>query len=307
MSPTPFIAALRTRLRLLYGLALLGIASPWLSRAAEASPTLAWLADLVTHWQFVFVTLAMLAAGLAWRGLARLAAIAALAPALAGLWWLMPPLAPTADTPGSQRLRLLTANVHLDTTDPRALLTWARSQQVDVLMLQEISPAYAQALDTLAGDYPFRHLAPRDDPFGLGLLSRHPLREVRIDAGPGRIPMLLATVDAPGGAVPVIVAHPFPPLSAEAHRNRADTIRQLDRLAEASPALVIAGDLNASPWSSAFAGVQGLRIASRGLPTWHGVLPIDHVLVGRDWPQQRATRAPPMASDHRGLFVELVR
>ncbi len=298
---------LRNRLRLLYGLALLGIASPWLSRAVQPMPILAWLTDLATHWQYAYVTLGMLAAGLAWRGPARLAAITMMAPGLIGLWWLMPPLAPRADVPGTPRLRLVTANVHVGTRDPGELLAWVRSLQAEVVLLQEINPAYAQALEAQAGDYPFRHLAPRDDPFGIGLISRHPLQEVNIDAGPGGIPMLRATIDAAAGAIPVVGVHPFPPLSAEAHRERSETIRQLDALAAAEPALVVAGDFNASPWSSGFAGVDHLHIASRGLPTWHGVLPIDHVLVGKAWSQVRASAAPPMGSDHRGLFVEIGR
>ncbi|MCB1886380.1 MAG: endonuclease/exonuclease/phosphatase family protein [Rhodocyclaceae bacterium] len=305
--PGPFSHWLRKRLRLLYGLALLGIASPWLSRALEPRPTLAWLTDLATHWQFAYVTLAMLAAAVAWRGLARLAAVVALAPGLWGLWWLMPPLAPGADAPAAQTLRLVTANVHVGTDEPDALLVWARTQQADVVMLQEINPAFAKALEARAGDYPFRHLAPRDDPFGIGLLSRHPLRDARLEPGPGGLPTLRATVEMPGGPVPVVVVHPFPPLSAETHRERANTVQQLESRASAEASLVVGGDFNASPWSSAFAGVEHLHLASRGLPTWHGVLPIDHVLVGKAWSQARATRAPAMASDHRGLFVELAR
>lgn len=270
-------------------------------------PTVGWLTDLATHWQWLYVPLAMISGIVAWHGLARLGALLVLGAGLFGLWAVMPPLTPEGDRPGTQTIRVITANVHLDTTDPAGLLGWARAQQADVILLQEINPVFAQALDTRATGFPHRHLAPRDDPFGIGVISRHPLSHAAIIEGAGGIPILQATIEMPGGGIPILVTHPFPPLSAAAHCDRADTITQLDALAATTPALIVAGDFNASPWSSVFARVKHLSLASRGLPTWRAVLPIDHVLAGPDWTRLSADRGPAAQSDHRPLMVTLSR
>ena len=307
MTRAAFLQGLRTRLRLLFLLAMVGVLMPLPSRLATDHPTLGWALDLASHWQWLAVPVALLCAVFAWQGLARLAALVVLGLGLLGLGWVMPHQAPAAEGPGPQPLRLVTANVHVGATEPAALLAWAREHDAALILLQEVSPAYAEALARASTDYGHQVLEPRDDPFGLAILSRHPLESTTLVPGPGGIPSLQATVRLPGGPVPIVVAHPFPPLSAAAHQDRAAFVAGLEARAAELPTLVVGGDFNASPWSSAFAGVHHLTLASRGLPTWYGVLPIDHVLVGPAWARVRAERGPAGTSDHRPLFVELRR
>jgi endonuclease/exonuclease/phosphatase (EEP) superfamily protein YafD len=74
--------------------------------------------------------------------------------------------------------------------------------------------------------------------------------------------------------------------------------------------LIVAGDLNATPWSSAFAVAarHGLDRASGLAPTWprrHVGIPIDHVLADTHWRRGEAQRGPDIGSDHLPVRVAL--
>lgn len=277
-------------------------------------PTLAWLLDLAVHWQglwlmLLLVAVVLCALGRAWRWLG----IAALAPLP---WWTASEALP-AGPPGGPGLTVASANVHLKNSDAGPLLRWVRALQADVVVVLEVAPAMAPAL-AAAADYPHQRLLPADNPFGIALLSRHPLRDVkwpRLRAGP---PAVQAIVEAPGGPVHITALHTMPPVVGPAGLVERDLdIDDIARQAAAAglPA-VVAGDLNATAWSS------GLRVAearhfvrAQGLlPTWPVPLasvtgiPIDHVLADRRrWRVVESGRGPDLGSDHRPVYARLGR
>ena len=61
---------------------------------------------------------------------------------------------------------------------PGALTCWLAQEKPDVLVVLEVTAIYAQGLQTLAA-YPHRHIAAQNNPFGIALLSRHPLAHAR--------------------------------------------------------------------------------------------------------------------------------
>jgi endonuclease/exonuclease/phosphatase (EEP) superfamily protein YafD len=76
------------------------------------------------------------------------------------------------------------------------------------------------------------------------------------------------------------------------------------------PTLVV-GDLNATPWSSAFKGL-GLKRAGDLTGTWPAALgafglPLDHVLVSTHWSVAAAHVHGGLGSDHLALIVSLTR
>ena len=203
--------------------------------------------------------------------------------------------------------RVVSANVHYSNRDPAPLLAWAAASNVDLIVVHELHPAYAQAL-LAAPAWPHRHLMPRLDASGIGLLSRWPLREVRQADGEGGIPQLRARVMTPQGEAEVIALHPMPPITLQWQRARNRTFAAL-RPSGKAPALAI-GDYNATPWSNAspilveggwrwFGGLQ---------PTWpHGAwgIPIDAVWGHGPWEVVGHEVGPSIGSDHRPLRVDL--
>ena len=298
------------RLPTLIGLCLFGLCLPlWAAHAPAFGPRLHWLLDLASHWQWLYAqllvtaTLAQLVRTRRWRLLLLL-------PLAALPWWTAAPQAPPAAGVGSS-LSVVAANLHHRERDLRALRDWLASAEPDLVVLTELTRAHAREIEAIGG-YPHRQLAPELGPFGIGLLSRHPLHEAQTRYDADGIPYIAAIIDWRGQSIRVLGVHPMPPLSPHFHQMRDAALRAWATHANALPTGV-AGDLNATPWSSAFAGLaeQGLRRASGLAPTWPSVfaaisgLPIDHVLVSAEWSVLAQARGPDIGADHRPVAVRL--
>ncbi|MDP2747467.1 endonuclease/exonuclease/phosphatase family protein [Pseudomonas sp.] len=292
-------------------LCLLGLLLPLLSHLlADSAGTLAWLIDLASHWQWLFLLGLVVFAGLA---CCRDKRWAVLLLALPLPWLTASAPAPTGE-PQVQLFAVASANVHLDSRNTQGLATWLAQEKPDVVVLLEVSPAYAQGLRTLR-DYPFQHIVAQDSPFGIAVLSRHPLQQVEVVEDAQGIAHIEAQLQWHGQPIGIIALHPMPPLSPQYHSVRNAKLAALATQAAASAIpTVLAGDLNATPWSSAFSGLAqlGLRRASGLAATWPAVLqgvlglPIDHVLVTPHWAVAARQVGPPLGSDHLPVLVRLV-
>lgn len=295
-------------LRLFAGAVLLALLLPWLMLTLPPpTGTLGWALDLVVHWQPVHAALWLVAVALLSGRDRRW--LLALPLALLPLWSASAPLPSSQNPAAAPTLTIASANVRAGNPDPAPLAAWLRAQPVDVVVLVELTPGYADRLqDALADVYPYRDLVPADSPFGIGLLSRHPLSDsARHDSRDG-IPSLAATLDTARGPVRVVAVHPMPPLGPHWQAARDQLLRTLADTAGTQPT-IIAGDLNATPWSTALSKIApGLRRACGLAPTWpsgYFGIPIDHVLAGRGWHRLDCVRGPDIGSDHRPIRATL--
>lgn len=242
------------------------------------------------------------------RGVCALGALAHLAPVLA---WL-PPASPSAPS----ELRLLVANVLTGNQEHRRLLDLVAEERPDVVALLEVDATWLAALAPLAGTYPHRVVEPRDDNFGIALLSRRPLGAAAIvELGPFELPVIDARVE---GAFPVriVVAHPPPPISA-AHAEARDAILvEVAARVAGDPRAVVVGDLNCTPWVAPFrrllrdGALRDSRIGQGNQASWPTRLgplgiPIDHALVGPAVGIGGRRLGPSIGSDHRPLLIGL--
>lgn len=80
-------------------------------------------------------------------------------------------------------LTVMSSNILVGRGDPARILEAARSSDVDVLALQEVTPEAVEALQAAGIDaaYPYSLLAPAPLWNGVALWSRYPLREPRIE------------------------------------------------------------------------------------------------------------------------------
>ena len=216
-----------------------------------------------------------------------------------------------------QRVSVLLANVNVANADYGALLGLVRDASPDIVILQEATPAWAAATAGLRGTLPHAHVEARHDPFGIVVYSRFPLeRAETVLLGAARVPAVVARVNAGGAAFSLVTAHVFPPLPGW-YEGRNEQLESLAALAAlAARPVVLAGDLNASPWSPYFAKFgrdSGLRDARRGfgvLPTWPTYrpalyVPIDHCLVSPDVRVARFSTGAQVGSDHLPIVVTL--
>lgn len=300
--------------RRVYTLALLclfGLLLPLLSNLlADSTGTLAWLIDLASHWQWLFLLGLVVFTGLAYWGDKRWAVLLLALP----LPWLTASAPAPTGEPQAATFSVASANVNLHSRNTQALATWLAQEKPDVVVLLEVSPAYAAGLRTLR-EYPFQRIVAQDSPFGIAVLSRHPLQQVEVIEDAQGIAHIEAQLQWRGLPVGIIALHPMPPLSPRYHRVRNAKLTALAKQAASSAIpTVLAGDLNATPWSSAFSGLAqlGLRRASGLAATWPAVLqgvlglPIDQILVSQHWAVVARQVGPQLGSDHLPVLVRLV-
>lgn len=96
---------------------------------------------------------------------------------IGGLWYAPYYLAKSPAQPSGTTLHVLTANVWGNNHDLNNIQVWLRRVQADVVLLQEISPAYAEgALPGLLDLYPHQFSQPDDTRWGGNIiLSRYPV------------------------------------------------------------------------------------------------------------------------------------
>jgi len=280
-----------------------------------------WLLDLTTHFRWYWFMLALAglgAAGAIRRPVAGMIFAVALAINACDLmpYWL--PI-PTVEAADRRPVRLLSINVHRVNRDTSAAIDHVRGRRPDVLAVLEVDDHWAAALDGLADVFPHRVIVPRPDNFGIAVMSRWPLADARVaEFTTTGFPSIVATVRHEDGDFRLIATHPYPPFDGPA---TAQLVAHLDAVAgeaAASPLpCVVAGDLNATPWSRAFRRLitaAGLRDTALGLGvkgTYHAELPapripIDHVLVPSGTVVLRRGVGPGVGSDHFPVEADVI-
>lgn len=285
-----------------------------LGSAAGFAGSWHWLLDLTTHFRWYWFLLALMGLGAAGAtrrpaaGVIFAIALAINARDLLPYWLPRPAAIPAADR---SPVRVLSLNVHRVNRRTSAAIDHVRGRRPDVLAVLEVDDHWAAALDELVDVFPHRVIVPRPDNFGIALLSRWPLADARVaEFTTTGFPSIVATVRHEDGDFRFIATHPYPPFDGPATTQLVAHLDAVAREAAASPLpCVVAGDLNAAPWSRAFRRLitaAGLRDTALGLGvkgTYHAGLPapripIDHVLVPSGTVVIRRGVGPGVGSDH---------
>lgn len=212
--------------------------------------------------------------------------------------------------------RLLQMNLRYDNPTPEATLSLIGTVRPDVLTLSEVSDMWRGRLALLEAAYPHRLICPQPSHVGgTAILSRRPFAEGFEPRCGDRGSFAHARLDLGGREVEVATLHmgwPWP----------FEQPWQLPRLAPLLEAVgdtaIVAGDLNAVPWSHAARRISGASEARilRGIgPTWLDRrlpqswrrwigLPIDNLMVkGGVTPAGVSTLENP-GSDHTPVLLE---
>jgi vancomycin resistance protein VanJ len=178
----------------------------------------------------------------------------------------------------------MTYNLGNGMAEPDRLVAALRASTADLIGLQELETAQAEAIARGLGDlFPHQVLHPVGFA-GKGLLSRYPiLEQEQLHFSPDR-PDLRVVIDVDGVSLTVIVAHPRPPkmrlTGMVFDPVTTDQIDMLARVAVAGAPAVVVGDFNMTIRHARYAHwtAAGLIDAFRAIRRGGATLP---VRVGR--------------------------
>jgi len=250
-----------------------------------------WIAELAGHFSWYWFGIAMAGFAVAVVAGRRRTGIALAAAMVLNAWplvpyWLpaaAPPLgtaaraAADADAAAPAGVSIVSLNLLASNRDTGRVVAYLRDRRADLVALLEVDDFWAEAIAGLADLYPHRFVVPRNDNFGIALLSRLPLDAVReAEFGAAGVPTIVADVPRPDG-----------------------------------------GDFNATPWSPVcrdFAARSGLvdTALGRGLQTtwnarlWLPRIPIDHVYAPPRTMVVRRAVGPDVGSDHLPVEAEII-
>jgi endonuclease/exonuclease/phosphatase (EEP) superfamily protein YafD len=272
-----------------------------------------WMLDLFVHfrpWYALGLAASTACAAMAARPIASLAMLAAclaniaeIAPAYHGLV--------RRETAAAQ-MRVVVFNLGLDNTRFEAVARFLAATRADAVVLLEVGSHWRQPLAGLRALYPHQLVHPREDPFGMALLSAHACAPCEVIEEDGRVPVILGRLALKSEQVWIAGVHAVPPISADWSRARDDYLEHIARrLARLDGPRFMAGDFNTTPWARSFrvlTDATELRDGGRARASWptflpFPVVPIDHVLVSRELSVLSQSRGPELGSDHYPIVV----
>jgi len=234
-------------------------------------------------------------------------------------------------------LVIMTFNVLVHNEHPDRVVTAIRASNADVVGLQELNPAIADAIGRdLGHDYPYQILAPDESAAGMGVISRYPLHPTG-ETIPGAwlgAPQILA-LDFGARRVTALNLHPVsstanPSTTRREARARAGAAAAVVAYVRAHPyPLIVTTDFNAGDQNEPYAivtralgdawreagwglghtfpgasspGSSRPRVLGVAVPQW--LVRIDYVFHSRDW-RARWARIGPWdgISDHRPVLT----
>ncbi|ANZ42686.1 endonuclease/exonuclease/phosphatase [Lentzea guizhouensis] len=221
-----------------------------------------------------------------------------------------------------QEVRLMTSNFLVGKADAEFVVGQVRDRRIDILAMQELSPAMVRDLERAGLDQvlPNRVFIPEPGGSGSGIASRFPLTK-RDLTPPGTLQQAGASVDVPGAQdIEVVSVHPLPPVVNQGPEAWQRELAGLPSPDSTGSMRVLAGDFNAT-----LDHVGMTRLLNKGYvdaadqvgkglvhtwPSQSGIWPppvtIDHVLVDPRCPVDTVDVFDVPGSDHRALVTQFV-
>lgn len=215
-----------------------------------------------------------------------------------------------------QNVRILSANLRLGHADAKHVVDLVRDHHVQILAMQELSPAEASELDTagLTQLLPYRVYRAEPGGSGSGIASVYPLRELA-PVEDTSFQMPIAVVDLPGNQDAELVdVHVKPPINDFA--TWRSELARLPNPQAAGRVRMVVGDFNATFDHAAFRGVvnRGYRDVAEqlgdGLVTtwsqsWTPPMTIDHVLIDHRTAARGYAVLGLPGSDHHAIMADI--
>ncbi|WP_230531209.1 endonuclease/exonuclease/phosphatase family protein [Microvirga roseola] len=221
----------------------------------------------------------------------------------------------------SDRIRVMTFNLHGESTDPESLRRLIERENPDVVLLTEV-PDDAERSIPDDGRYPHRILDRRGSPLDVLLFSRWKPRDWSVDRSVASfLPVLTVELCHPETEtkcftlVGLHAARPFGEAGVRRQRAQLGAVAREVKAASGG-AVIVVGDLNLTPWAPLFqsfteqAGLEDSAKARGLAATWLNRfplfgLPIDHILVNSGFEVIANQVGEDIGSDHLPVLADL--
>jgi endonuclease/exonuclease/phosphatase (EEP) superfamily protein YafD len=218
----------------------------------------------------------------------------------------------------AKAFRLVHYNVQLSNQNPESVMAILKHTEADIVFLHELTPFMWSQIMSSQEQWPFSRAIPRPDYYGVGVLSRLPLAELRFqELVNGNIPVAIVRVAHLNFPHVIISPHLIPPLGSDSHILQLKQMNEMaDLLSSQPPSSILIGDLNSTPHHPDFkrflqkSGLQDGRVGFGILPSWpHPIawlgIAIDHVLVRGAFEVGAVEFKDGGDSDHRALVADI--
>jgi endonuclease/exonuclease/phosphatase (EEP) superfamily protein YafD len=291
---------------------ILALAGTWLASLGSHH----WLLDLFSHFRLQYVVLCLLVIVFAvWKRKKLLGLIA-----VVSLFWNAWPVFEVHRTgeAGEGKLSLMTFNVFYEHQQPERVIEYVLKADADIVCLLETDSNWTNHLQPLRDKYPHHAEELEYGAFGFACFTRLPMKSMTTRYfAHGLYPSLIMQLEHDSKPLTVIATHPPPPMSSQTAAIWQKQFIEIAKFASTIPHdLIVAGDLNATPWCHGMrllqtgSGLEFCTAAPVWPPTWGlnlpMMIPIDHVLVKGELSIMQRTIGPDVGSDHRPVLVRLM-
>lgn len=209
-------------------------------------------------------------------------------------------------------------NVNSSTGDPASVQKYITDISPDLFVLEEFSNSWDAAFKSLHNLYPYRHVIPRNDNFGLAIFSKFELKDIQTHYfGEVQIPTVTGYINLNEKNLFFIATHPVPPISSSYAQWRNHQLVKLPELVPENTPTLLLGDLNITPWNHRFKSLLessdihnsmtgwGLQTTWPSFAPYIGI-PIDHILISSHIYVINRTIGRNVQSDHLPVTIEFL-
>ena len=214
---------------------------------------------------------------------------------------------------------ILQSNVKMDNRNAEKFKQIVFRYMPDIVSINEPDQWWAEQLQEFRNWYPYSMKMPLSNTYGMILLSKFPLKDMKINFLVEKdVPSFFATVALPSGQqFEIHCLHPRPPQPGNSTRERDIELLVVgNQVRKSKQPAIIVGDLNDVAWSYTSKRFQQLaRVldprVGRGLFNTYSVFvplfryPLDHFFHTDDFKLYDLKKLEQFGSDHFPMLIEL--
>ena len=180
--------------------------------------------------------------------------------------------------------------------------------------MQEVNQTWIKYLNENLKQYPYRHLHPQPDKFGIALYSKTPFESVRTEYFViSSQPSIVSQIKTDGRLVELVYTHLLPPLNKNYFKERNSQLNSIAKYSSNKKNLIVFGDSNMSPSSVHFKDFlwkSKLNHSSKNiLYTWPAAFTllattIDHIFHSQEF-FVHSKKLEGTGSDHCPICAEI--